>query len=30
MDVYADGEFVCPTPIEVTVRPKALKVIVSR
>ena len=27
MDVYADGEFVCQTPIEVTVKPKALRVI---
>jgi diacylglycerol kinase (ATP) len=28
MDVYADGEFMCRTPIEVSVRAKALKVIV--
>ncbi|MBZ5684430.1 MAG: hypothetical protein LAP86_05285 [Acidobacteriia bacterium] len=28
MDVYADGEFVCRTPIEVSVRRGALKVIV--
>jgi len=27
MDVYADGEFVCHTPIEVTVAPQALRVI---
>lgn len=27
LDVYADGEFVCRTPIEVSVQPKALKVI---
>ena len=28
MDVYADGEYVCRTPIEVSVQPAALKVIV--
>jgi diacylglycerol kinase (ATP) len=28
LDVYADGEYVCPTPIEVTVAPQALRVIV--
>ena len=28
MDVYADGEFVCRTPIEVSVQRAALKVIV--
>jgi len=28
MDVYADGEYVCRTPIEVSVRRAALKVIV--
>ena len=28
MDVYADGEFVCRTPIEVSIEPAALKVIV--
>ena len=27
LDIYADGEFICTTPGEVTVRPKALKVI---
>lgn len=27
-DVYADGEYVCPTPVEVTVERAALKVIV--
>ncbi len=27
LDIYADGEFVCQTPAEVRVRPKALKVI---
>jgi diacylglycerol kinase (ATP) len=27
-DIYADGEFVCRTPAEISVRPKALKVIV--
>ena len=27
-DVYADGEFVCQTPVEFSVAPKALKVIV--
>jgi diacylglycerol kinase (ATP) len=27
MDVYADGEFVCRTPVEVTVAPRALRVI---
>lgn len=30
MDVYADGEYVCRTPIAVTLRPRALKVIVGR
>jgi diacylglycerol kinase (ATP) len=28
LDVYADGEFVCQTPVEVSVAPKALRVIV--
>jgi diacylglycerol kinase (ATP) len=28
LDVYADGEYVCPTPIEVAVQPAALKVII--
>jgi diacylglycerol kinase (ATP) len=28
MDVYADGEYVCQTPIDVTVAPRALPVIV--
>lgn len=28
-EVYADGEYVCPTPVEVTVEGAALKVIVS-
>ncbi len=27
MDVYADGEYVCRTPIEVSIQPSALKVI---
>jgi diacylglycerol kinase (ATP) len=27
LDVYADGEFVCRTPIEVSVEPRALKVL---
>jgi diacylglycerol kinase (ATP) len=27
LDVYADGEFVCRTPVEVTVQPGALKVL---
>ena len=27
-EVYADGEYVCPTPVEVTVEGAALKVIV--
>lgn len=27
MDVYADGEYVCRTPVEVSVHPRALKVI---
>jgi diacylglycerol kinase (ATP) len=26
-DVYADGEFVCRTPVEITIRPRALKVL---
>jgi diacylglycerol kinase family enzyme len=28
-DVYADGEYVCPTPVEIRVAPKALHVIVN-
>ena len=28
LDIYADGEFICQTPAEVRVRPKALQVIV--
>ena len=28
LDVYADGEYVCRTPVEVTVQPAALKVVV--
>ncbi len=27
LEVYADGEYVCQTPVEVTVQPRALKVI---
>ena len=27
LDVYADGEFVCRTPVEVSVEPGALKVL---
>ena len=27
LDVYADGEFVCRTPVEITIRPRALKVL---
>jgi diacylglycerol kinase (ATP) len=27
MDVYADGEYICPTPITVTLAPRALKVL---
>jgi diacylglycerol kinase (ATP) len=27
LDVYADGEYVCRTPVEVTVQPRALKVL---
>ena len=27
LDVYADGEYVCQTPIEVSVEPRALRVI---
>jgi diacylglycerol kinase (ATP) len=27
LDVYADGEYVCRTPIEVAVQPAALKVV---
>jgi len=27
LDVYADGEFVCRTPVEVSVQPRALKVL---
>ncbi|HEU4415644.1 MAG TPA: diacylglycerol kinase family protein [Candidatus Angelobacter sp.] len=29
LDVFADGEFACQTPIEVSLKPRALKVIVS-
>ena len=29
-DVYADGEYVCRTPVEIRVAPKALRVIVNR
>jgi YegS/Rv2252/BmrU family lipid kinase len=29
LDVYADGEYVCPTPVEVSVQSAALRVIVS-
>lgn len=28
MEVYADGEYVCPTPVEVSVAPGALRVVV--
>ena len=27
LDVYADGEYVCPTPVEISMQPGALKVI---
>jgi len=27
LDVYADGEFVCPTPVEVSLQPGILKVV---
>jgi len=27
LDVYADGEFVCRTPVDITIRPRALKVL---
>jgi diacylglycerol kinase (ATP) len=30
LDVYADGEFICQTPVEVTVAPKAMRVISGR
>lgn len=29
MDVYADGEFICQTPVELTVAPKAMRVTVA-
>ena len=29
MEVFADGEYVCPTPVEIGVRPNALRVIVA-
>jgi diacylglycerol kinase (ATP) len=29
LDVYADGEFICKTPVEVTVAPKAMRVITT-
>jgi len=28
LDVYADGEFVCRTPVEIGIAPRALKVLV--
>jgi len=28
LDVYADGEYVCQTPVEIAVRPRALRVVV--
>ena len=28
LDVYADGEYVCQTPVEVAIQPAALKVLV--
>jgi len=28
LDVYADGEYVCQTPVEVTIQPAALKVLI--
>lgn len=30
VDVYADGEFVCQTPVEISIAPKVLQVIVPR
>jgi diacylglycerol kinase family enzyme len=27
LDVYADGEYVCRTPVEIGVQPRALKVV---
>jgi diacylglycerol kinase (ATP) len=30
LDVYADGEYVCQTPIEVSIEPSALKVVILR
>ena len=27
-EVFADGEYICPTPVEISVRPKALRIIV--
>jgi len=29
LDVYADGEYVCRTPVEVGIRSKAFRVIVA-
>jgi len=29
LDVYADGEYVCKTPVEVSLKPHALQVIIS-
>jgi len=29
LDIYADGEYACRTPVEIGVRPKALKVVVA-
>ena len=28
LDVYADGEYICRTPIEVTINPQALSVLI--
>ena len=29
LDVYADGEFICQTPVEMTVAPKAMRVLTA-
>jgi diacylglycerol kinase (ATP) len=28
LDLYADGDFACPMPVEISLRPRALRVIV--
>jgi diacylglycerol kinase family enzyme len=30
LELYADGEYACPTPVEISLLPRALRVIVAR